>query len=288
LRRADGKRLGDTDRRLLRPMITLSDNDAAGAIYARVGGEGLRRVSRATGMRRFDDVGHWAGARITAADQARFFLRIDKLVPAAHRRYARKLLSSIVTSQRWGIARAARREHVKAFFKGGWRNGITHQIALLERGGRRLALAVLTSGSPSMAYAEETIERIASRVIDQGRRLPRAGSRARGSDRLLVANPCRPDLILRAIRLVRLGDVLPEERHEPREDAHNRNQLERLLRRRRSHVGDDGQEEEGDTCRKQSRSSSRFGDHPAEAIGAIGERYRVKQYEHVVRPFHAR
>jgi hypothetical protein len=166
LRRADDERLGDTDRRLLRPMITLSDNDAAGAIYARVGGEGLRRVARAAGMRRFDDVGHWAGARITAADQARFFLRIDKLVPAAHRRYARKLLSSIVTSQRWGIARAARREHVKAFFKGGWRNGITHQIALLERGGRRLALAVLTSASPSMAYAEETIERIASRVLD--------------------------------------------------------------------------------------------------------------------------
>ena len=55
---------------------------------------------------------------------------------------------------------------MKVFFKGGWRNGITHQVALLERGGRRLALAVLTSGSPSMAYAEETIERIASRVLD--------------------------------------------------------------------------------------------------------------------------
>jgi len=166
LRRAGGERLGEADRRLLRPMITLSDNDAASAVYARVGGGGLRRVARAAGMRRFADVGHWAGARITAADQARFFLSIDKLVPAAHRRYARKLLSSIVTSQRWGIARAARRERVKVFFKGGWRNGITHQVALLERGGRRLALAVLTSGSPSMGYAEETIERIASRVLD--------------------------------------------------------------------------------------------------------------------------
>jgi hypothetical protein len=166
LRRAAGRRLSDTTRRLLRPMITVSDNDAASAVYAQVGGEGLRRVARAAGMRKFADVGHWAGARITAADQARLFLRIDKLVPAAHRRYARKLLSSIVTSQRWGIARAARRERVKVFFKGGWRNSITHQVALLERGGRRLALAVLTSGSPSIAYAEETIERIASRVLD--------------------------------------------------------------------------------------------------------------------------
>jgi hypothetical protein len=165
LRRAAGRRLSDTTRRFLRSMITVSDNDAASAIYAQVGGEGLRRVARAAGMRKFTDVGHWAGARITAADQARLFLRIDKLVPAAHRRYARKLLSSIVTSQRWGIARAARREHMKVFFKGGWRDGITHQVALLERGGRRLALAVLTGASPSMAYAEETIERIASRVL---------------------------------------------------------------------------------------------------------------------------
>ena len=166
LRRAGNARLAEADRRLLRPMITASDNDAAGAVYSRVGGAGLRGVARVAGMRNFADVGHWAGARITAADQARLFLRIDRLVPAAHRRYARKLLSSIVTSQRWGIARAARRAHAKVFFKGGWRNGITHQVALLERAGQRLALAVLTSNSPSMAYAEETIERIASRVLD--------------------------------------------------------------------------------------------------------------------------
>jgi hypothetical protein len=166
LRRAGGRHLSDRERGLLRPMITASDNDAAGAVYAEVGGVGLQRVARAAGMNAFVDVGHWAGARITAADQARLFLRIDRLVPAAHRRYARKLLSSIVPEQRWGIAPVARRERVKIFFKGGWRNGITHQVALLERGRRRIALAVLTSGSPSMAYGQETIERIAARVLD--------------------------------------------------------------------------------------------------------------------------
>ena len=166
LRRAAGRRLSGTDRALLKPMITASDNDAASALYGKVGGGGLRNVARAAGMRKFTDVGHWGGARITAADQARLFLRIDKLVPAAHRRYARKLLSSIVSSQRWGIARAARRARVKVFFKGGWRKDVTHQVALLERGGRRIALAVLTNGSPSQAYCEETIERIADRVIE--------------------------------------------------------------------------------------------------------------------------
>jgi hypothetical protein len=166
LRKAGGRRLTDAERGLLKPMITLSDNDAASALYAQVGGEGLRRVARAAGMNRFTDGGHWAAARITAADQARFFLRIDRLVPAAHRRYARKLLSSIVKPQRWGIARVARRERIKVFFKGGWRNDVTHQVALLERGGRRLALAVLTHNAPSMAYSVETLERIADRVLE--------------------------------------------------------------------------------------------------------------------------
>jgi hypothetical protein len=165
LRRAAAKPLDGSLRRQLRAMITVSDNDAASAVYARVGGGALRSVASAAGMNNFAEVGHWAGARITAADQARLFLRIDKLVPPAHRRYARKLLSSIASPQRWGIAPVARRKGIKIFFKGGWRNRITHQVALLERGGRRVALAVLTSGSPSMAYGMETIERIAARVL---------------------------------------------------------------------------------------------------------------------------
>ena len=61
----------------------------------------------------------------------------------------------------------ARRKNLKAFFKGGWVPGITHQVALLERkrGGKRIALAVLTRDSPSMAYGEETIEGIAARIL---------------------------------------------------------------------------------------------------------------------------
>jgi hypothetical protein len=165
LRRAGGGHLSAGERHLLRRMITVSDNDAASAIYAQVGGGGLRWVAHAAGAKRFADVGNWADAQLTAADQARFFLRFDRLVPAAHRRYARKLLSSIVDWQRWGIPPVASAHGMKVFFKGGWRTGIVHQVAMLERGGRRVALAVLTSGEPSMAYGEETIEGIARRVL---------------------------------------------------------------------------------------------------------------------------
>jgi hypothetical protein len=148
-------------------MITRSDNAAASAIYAEIGPRGLRKVARAAGMRKFSPAGPWGVSQITAADQVRFFLRIDRLVPRPHRRYARELLSSITKEQRWGIAPVARRRNLKAFFKGGWVPGITHQVALLERGrdGRRIALAVLTRNSPSMAYGEGTIEGIAARLL---------------------------------------------------------------------------------------------------------------------------
>jgi hypothetical protein len=167
LRRARDRRLSETERGLVWPMITRSDNDAASAIFARIGLDGLRQVARVAGMRKFSPSTVWGLSQITAADQVRFFLRIDKLVPRAHRRFARKVLSSVTTEQRWGIAPVARRKRLKAFFKGGWVPGITHQVALLERrrNGGRVALAVLTRDSPSMSYGEATIEGIASRVL---------------------------------------------------------------------------------------------------------------------------
>ena len=168
LRRAGRRRLNGTERARLHPMITRSDNDAASAIYGEIGNHGLRRVAHVAGMHRFTPSAVWGTSQITAADQVRFFLRIDKLVPRRHRRYARKLLSSIVKGQRWGIAPVAHRRKLKAFFKGGWVPGVTNQVALLERrrGDGRIAVAVLTRNSPSQAYGEETIERIAARLLD--------------------------------------------------------------------------------------------------------------------------
>jgi hypothetical protein len=165
LRRYGAGHLDVETAQTLTRMIEVSDNDAADAIYRRVGAAGLYRVARAAHAKRFRDVGSWASAQLTAADQARFFYNIDALVPATHRRFARKLLSSITTEQRWGIAPVAARHDMKAFFKGGWRTGITHQVALLIRGDRRIALAILTSGAPTQAYGEQTIEGIAARVL---------------------------------------------------------------------------------------------------------------------------
>ena len=165
LREARDRDLTASERALLAPMITVSDNDAASAVYRRVGGAGLYRVAHAAGMTRFADVGNWADAQLTAADQARLFVQIDRLAPRRHRAYLRHLLGSIVSWQCWGIAPVARRRGFAIMFKGGWRTAIAHQVALLERDGTRVALAVLTSGGPGDAYGRETEEGIAARVL---------------------------------------------------------------------------------------------------------------------------
>ncbi len=165
LRRAEGRRVTDAERALLKPMITRSDNDAASAIYIKIGDPGLNAVARVAGMRKFKPSSVWGNSQITAADQVRFFIQIDKLVPPAHHRYARKLLSSIIGPQRWGIPPIAKSKGLKTFFKGGWRACCVHQVALIQRGRSRIALAVLTRNAPSMEYSHETIARIAKRVL---------------------------------------------------------------------------------------------------------------------------
>jgi hypothetical protein len=166
LRDAGSRPLTPDEDGLLRPMIVRSSNKAARKVYKTQGDAGLVEVARAARMTHFLPAGALFEARITAADQARLFLRIDRLVPRRHRPYARELLGGIVERQRWGIAPVAERRGFRIFFKGGWRKGITHQAALLERDGRRVALAVLTSDEPTRAYGSATLAGVAARVLN--------------------------------------------------------------------------------------------------------------------------
>src|SRR3954466_16224944 len=69
-------------RALLGPMITASDNKAALRVYReQVGDGGLYAVAHAAGMRNFSVHGALFEAQVTAEDQARLFLKIDR--PAA-------------------------------------------------------------------------------------------------------------------------------------------------------------------------------------------------------------
>jgi Beta-lactamase enzyme family len=165
--------LTPADRALLGSMIRVSDNDAATAVYLPVGDAGLQRLAQRAGMKAFAVSGYWGYAQITAADQARLFARLNRLVPRKFLAYARGLLSSIVSWQSWGIPEVAR-PHWRTFFKGGWRGSsrgqLVHQVARLERGRLSIAIAVLTDANPTHAYGRGTIRGIAAHLVRSGRR----------------------------------------------------------------------------------------------------------------------
>jgi beta-lactamase class A len=169
LRRPDvrDRPLRKVDRDLLAPMVRWSDNVAATRVRDIVGDHGLVRLANRVGMRAFAPAPVWGLSRIDAADQTLFFLHLDGYVPRRHRATAMHLLSSIVPSQRWGIARV-RPPGWALYFKGGWGSGsgaVDHQVALLRRGERRVSVAILTTNSPSHAYGKRTLRGVAARLL---------------------------------------------------------------------------------------------------------------------------
>ncbi len=163
--------VGSLSQSLLYPMIHVSDNRAATAVYRRVGDTGLEKVARLAGMREFGFGRDWANESISAADQARFFYRMDDLIPGQFRAYAHELLAGVDPAESWGIPLAARPAW-RVYFKGGWRRTgegqLVSQIARLERPGHKLAIAVMTVTDPSMAYGEETIAGVVERLLATG------------------------------------------------------------------------------------------------------------------------
>jgi hypothetical protein len=157
-------------------MVRWSDNTAASIVRNFVGSRGLRRVARRVPMRRFEPVvSPWGLSRVNAANQTRLFLKIDRLVPRRHRRMAMRLLGSVVRRQRWGVGRVKPRGW-QLYFKGGWGSGtgwVDHQVALLVRGRYRVSVAVMTTSSPSHAYANRTLRGVFRRTL---RGLGRIGS----------------------------------------------------------------------------------------------------------------
>jgi hypothetical protein len=166
---AEHGHLDADDRSLLEPMIHFSDNDAATEVWEHDGDERLRALAQRAGMTDFSIEGEWGDAQISAADQARYFFEMEKLIPARFRHFADHLLSHIAGYESWGIPAVARPRDWTVYFKGGWRGTergqLVHQIARLRRPGERVAIAVMTDGDPSMEFGIETIEGVAGRLL---------------------------------------------------------------------------------------------------------------------------
>jgi beta-lactamase class A len=161
------RQLNGSDRALLNPMITVSDNDAATEVRSIVGNAGLSALAHRVGMTNFEPAAIWGESHITARDQTKFFLHIDSFIPKLHRAYAMRLLASITPSQRWGIGEVAPKGW-KLYFKGGWGYGtglIDHQVVLLVRGCSRVSVAVLTMYDGNHAYGKATLKGMFARLL---------------------------------------------------------------------------------------------------------------------------
>lgn len=158
------------ERRLMEPMIRASADDPASTLFVRLTPARIQRFGRRHGLWSLGVVAPiWGSTNITAAGYARFIRRLPDDVPARHRIFARRLLRSIVGSQRWGIAPVKPRGW-RLLFKGGWRAGrgygrIVNQAARLECGDRVVSLAILTDHDPSHDYGTDTVRGVARRLL---------------------------------------------------------------------------------------------------------------------------
>jgi Beta-lactamase enzyme family len=167
MRSAEHRSLDAADEALLYPMIHISDNEAASAVYGIVGEPAVARVARESGMSDYaPGAGWWAYTQTSAADQARFFYELPQLIPKQFYAYARGLLEGIEPSQSWGVPPVARPSW-QVFFKTGAlpSQGLFNEVARLERPGIAFTVAVFTDGDPSMSYGEQTIEGVAAALL---------------------------------------------------------------------------------------------------------------------------
>ena len=164
---ADHAPISALDRSLLYPMIHESNNDDASAVLDRVGLAAVARVAREAGMQDYaPGIGWWAYTQTSAADQARFFIAIERLIPRQFWPYARGLMDGIEAEQSWGIPEVAR-PRWQVFFKTGAlpSEGLFNETARLERHGVTFTVSIFSTGDPSQAYGEETMRGVGAALL---------------------------------------------------------------------------------------------------------------------------
>ena len=156
-------------------MITVSDNNAASALWAELGHRYLQHFLNLAKMKEtvLGPGGYWGLTQITAHDEVlllRLLLHKNRVLDTASRRYALSLMAQVIPSERWGVPAGAP-TRLTVHVKNGWLPRATHgwrihSIGCFTGRGGGYSIVVLTQNNPSMAYGVSTIEAIA-RVINR-------------------------------------------------------------------------------------------------------------------------
>jgi hypothetical protein len=165
--------LTSTEVTQLHAMITQSDNNAASALWAKLGHAYIQHFLDLAGMRQtvLGPGGYWGLTQATAHDEMlllRVLLRSNPILSTNSRAYALALMAQVISSQRWGVPAGAPRT-VTVHVKNGWLPLSTHGWRINSIGGftwpqHWYSIVVLSMDNPTMSYGITTVETIA-RVI---------------------------------------------------------------------------------------------------------------------------
>jgi hypothetical protein len=170
----EGRALSAQERTQAYAMITSSDNAAATALWAVIGGsDGLDTANGRLGL---DATvagadGRWGLTQTTAADQLALLQAVfgePEVLSAESQAYVRELLGSIVEGQDWGVSAAGG----DSALKNGWLPRSTtglwdiNSIGRVTVDGREYLIAVLSDGHPSKEEGVALVERVAKAAAD--------------------------------------------------------------------------------------------------------------------------
>jgi hypothetical protein len=153
-------------------MITLSDNDAATALWDELGVPRIQHFLNLAQMTETepDRYGAWGLTQITARDELqllRLLTEPNSVLTNASRAYELSLMGSVVSYERWGTPAGAPRG-LNVSVKNGWLPypslWIINSIGAFSGHGRDYKMAVLTDDNPSETYGIDTIQAVAEVV----------------------------------------------------------------------------------------------------------------------------
>jgi hypothetical protein len=169
LRKEHGN-LTATQKQLATQMITVSDNNAASALWAETGPTSLQNFLNLAGMQetQLGPDGYWGLTQITAHDEMTLLKLLtgkNSVLSAASCGYVLNLMAHVIPSERWGVPAGAP-TNVTVHVKNGWLPQPTHgwrihSIGSFSGHGRDYMIVVLTWNNPTMTYGVDTIQAVA-------------------------------------------------------------------------------------------------------------------------------
>ncbi|MHC3470417.1 serine hydrolase [Streptomyces sp. 7R007] len=165
--------LTDREVSLTKAMITKSDNSAASTLWKQLGLTKIKGFLAAAGMTKTvpGANGYWGLTQINVTDQQKLLKLItarNTVLSDNSRTYIRKLMSQVISSQRWGTPYGAPSD-VTVHVKNGWLQRSTHgwrvhSVGTFSGGGHDYMITVLTWGNSTMTYGINTIQGVAKAI----------------------------------------------------------------------------------------------------------------------------